>query len=161
LWVIRGVLLLIPLLLLLEVVPAYVPVTHVPTGNAIPPVYQWLATHGGQQPIVELPITTVDRNFPPKDEAWYDYYAIYHSHPIVDGWSGYRPPLTEHIAAVLYDFPSQDSLAMLKKYHITYVVLHLQLYSPNVGASILAQAKANPGLQQVASFGSDSVWQVM
>lgn len=160
-WAIRGILLLIPLLLLLEVVPAYVPVTHVPTGNAIPPVYQWLATHGGQQPIVELPITTVDRNFPPKDEAWYDYYAIYHRHPIVDGWSGYRPPLTEQIAALLYNFPSQDSLAILKKYHITYVVLHLQLYSPNVGASILAQAKANPGLQQVASFGSDSVWQVI
>jgi len=160
-WAIRGVLLLIPLLLLLEVIPAYVPVTHVPTGNAIPPVYQWLATHGGQQPIVELPITTVDRNFPPKDEAWYDYYAIYHSHPIVDGWSGYRPPLTEQIAALLYNFPSQDSLAILKKYQITYVVLHLQLYSPNVGAAILAQAKVNPGLQQVASFGSDSVWQVI
>ena len=158
---IRGVLLLIPLLLLLEVVPAYVPVTHVPTGNAIPPVYSWLATHGGQQPIVELPITTVDRNFPPKDEAWYDYYAIYHSHPIVDGWSGYRPSLTEQIAALLYNFPSQNSLAILKKYHITYVVLHLQLYSPNIGAGILAQAKANPGLQEVASFGSDSVWQVV
>lgn len=160
-WAIRGVLLLIPLLLLLEVIPTYVPVTHVPTGNAIPLVYQWLATHGGQQPIVELPITTVDRNFPPKDEAWYDYYAIYHSHPIVDGWSGYRPPLTEQIAALLYNFPSQDSLAILKKYQITYVVLHLQLYSPHVGAAILAQAKVNPGLQQVASFGSDSVWQVI
>ena len=160
-WAIRGVLLLIPLLLLLEVVPAYVPVTHVPTGNAIPPVYQWLATHGGSQPIVELPITTVDRNFPPKDEAWYDYYAIYHSHPIVDGWSGYRPPLTEQIAALLYNFPSRDSLAILKKYNITYVVLHLQLYSPNIGASIFAQAQTNAGLRQVASFGSDSVWQVM
>jgi len=160
-WAIRAVLLLIPLLLLLEVVPAYVPVTHIPTGNAIPPVYQWLATHGGQQPIVELPITTVDRNFPPKNEAWYDYYAIYHSHPIVDGWSGYRPPLTEQISALLYNFPSQDSLMILKKYHIIYVVLHLQYYSPNVGAAILAQAKANSGLQQVASFGSDSVWQVV
>ncbi len=160
-WATRVVLLLIPLLLLLEVVPANVPVTHVPTGNAIPPVYSWLATHGGQQPIVELPITTVDRNFPPKDEAWYDYYAIYHSHPIVDGWSGYRPPLTNQIAALLYNFPSQDSLAILKKYHITYVVLHLQFYSPNVGASMLAQAKANPGLQQVALFGSDLVWQVI
>jgi hypothetical protein len=49
----------------------------------------------------------------------------------------------------------------LKKYNITYVVLHLQLYSPHVGASILAQAQTNAGLRQVASFGSDSVWQVM
>jgi hypothetical protein len=49
----------------------------------------------------------------------------------------------------------------LKKYHILYVVLHLQLYSPHVGASILAQAQANASLRQVASFASDSVWQVM
>ncbi len=160
-WTVRAVLVLIPVFLLLETVPAFVPVTHVPTGNAIPPVYQWLATHGGQQPIVELPITTTDRNFPPKDEAWYDYYAIYHDHPLVNGWSGYRPALTEKIAALLYNFPSQDSLAVLKQYHISYVVLHLQFYSPNVGAAILSQATGSSGLQRVALFGSDSVWRVV
>jgi hypothetical protein len=95
-----------------------------------------------------------------KDEAWYDYYAIYHSHPIANGWSGYRPPLTAQIAASLFTFPSPGSLATLRKYHIYYVVLHLQRYSPGVAATLLAQVEASPGLSRVAVFGSDSVWQV-
>ncbi len=158
--VVRCLLLLIPLALLLEAVPAYLPVTHVPTGNSIPTVYQWLATHGGQEPIVELPMAHLDENFATKDEAWYDYYAIYHPHPIVNGWSGYRPPLTTHIAGVLLNFPSQDSLAILKQHGIRYVVLHLQLYSPDIAPALLGKVEASPELHRVAAFGSDTVWQV-
>jgi len=157
---IQCVLILLPLAILLEAVPAYLPVTRVPTGNAIPAVYQWLATHGDQQPIVELPMAHLDENFSTRDEAWYDYYAIYHSHPIMNGWSGYRPPLTTYIAGVLLNFPSADSLAILKRYAIRYVVLHLQLYKPAAAAALLPEAMANPGLQLVAVFNSDYVWQV-
>lgn len=151
---------LIPFALLLEAMPAYLPVTQVPTGNQIPAVYQWLATHGDEAPIVELPIASVDRNFIVKYEAWYDYYAIYHRHPIVNGWSGLRPPLTVNIAAALSDFPAPDSLSILRQYHILYVVLHLQLYRSDRVADLLAKVEASPGLQRVADFGSDSVWQV-
>jgi hypothetical protein len=152
---------LIPLAILVEAVPAYIPVTQVPTGNAIPAVYQWLATHGDQEPIVELPMAYLNEIFSFKQEAWYDYYAIYHTHPIADGWSGYRPPLTNDMAALLLNFPSASSLAFLKQYHIRYVVLHLQYYNPAIAATILAQAESNAGLRRVAVFGSDSVWQVI
>ncbi|MBA2284023.1 MAG: hypothetical protein H0W02_00920, partial [Ktedonobacteraceae bacterium] len=156
----RCVLMLIPCLLLLEAVPAYLPVTHVPTGSQIPAVYQWLASHGGQQPIAELPIANGNQGFTSKDEAWYDYYAIYHPHPIVNGWSGYRPPLTWQIAGLLQTFPSQESLHMLRSYHIHYVVVHLQLYSPDAASTLRARLEASPDLQRNAVFGSDSVWQV-
>jgi len=155
-FVVQSLLVLISFALILEAFPFKIPVTVVPTGNHIPAVYQWLATHGDQQPIVELPISQRDG----KDDAWYDYYAIYHPHPIVNGWSGYRPPLTEQIAASLLSFPSPGSLVTLRKYHIHYVVLHLQSYSPDAAAALLAQAEASPGLNRVAVFSSDSVWQV-
>ncbi len=158
---IQCLLILIPCAILLEAIPAYLPVTQVPTGNAIPAVYQWLTTHGDQQPIVEIPIASVDRNFVSMNEAWYDYYAIYHSHPIANGWSGYRPLLTFDMSMVLLNFPSRSSLSILKQYHIQYVVLHLQFYSPTIAKSILAQAESNPELRRVAVFGSDSVWQVI
>ncbi len=96
-----------------------------------------------------------------KAEAWYDYYAIYHSHPIANGWSGYRPPLTVHMAFLLLNFPSKSSLAFLKQYHISYVVLHLQFYSSTMATTIMAQAQSSPDLRRVAVFGSDSVWQVI
>jgi hypothetical protein len=157
----RGLLLLLPLAILLESLPAYLPVTSVPTGKQIPQVYQWLAHNGGQQPLVELPMAYFNDEFSLKAEAWYDYYAIYHAHPIADGWSGYRPPLTEHMASLLENFPSVQSLGLIKRYHIYYIVLHLQLYPPLTAASILARAGANPALRRVAQFGTDSVWQVM
>ncbi|GAC1634452.1 MAG: hypothetical protein NVS4B7_21140 [Ktedonobacteraceae bacterium] len=158
---IQCLLVVIPFAILLEALPAYIPVTQVPTGNAIPLVYQWLASHGGQQPLVELPMAATDRNVETKNEAWYDYYAIYHSHPIVNGWSGYRPSLTYNIAIVLMSFPSNHSLAILKRYHIYYVVLHLQFYNPMEARSILAKVESNTDLRRVAVFGYDSVWQVM
>jgi hypothetical protein len=154
--VVQCLLILVSFALIVEALPAKIPVTVAPTGNHIPAVYQWLATHGGQQPIVELPISQTDGKY----DAWYDYYAIYHPHPIVNGWSGYRPPLTAQIAASLLDFPSSSSLSTLRQYHIQYVVLHLQRYSPGAAATLLAQVEASPGLYRVAAFGSDSVWQV-
>lgn len=157
----RTLLVLIPLAILVEAVPAYIPVTQVPTGNAIPAVYQWLSTHGDQEPIVELPMAYLNEIFSFKQEAWYDYYAIYHTHPIANGWSGYRPSLTNDMAALLLNFPSASSLAFLKQYHIRYVVLHLQYYNPAIAATILARAESNAGLRRVAVFGSDSVWQVI
>ena len=159
--VIRCLLIAIPLTLLLEAAPAYLPVTMIPTGNAIPAVYQWLAVHGDQQPIVELPMASVDRNFETKQEAWYDYYATYHSHPIANGWSGYRPPLTANMAFTLLNFPSEASLTLLKKYHIYYVVLHLQFYSTTIARTLAAKMESNPDLRRVAEFGYDSVWQVI
>jgi len=154
--VVQCLLILVSFALIVEALPARIPVTVTPTGNHIPAVYQWLATHEGQQPIVELPIAQTDG----KNDAWYDYYAIYHPHPIVNGWSGYRPPLTVQIAASLLSFPSPGSLATLRQYHIQYVVLHLQRYSPGAAATLLAQVEASSGLYRVAVFGSDSVWQV-
>jgi len=58
------------------------------------------------------------------------------------------------------NFPSKTSVAMLKQYHIRYVVLHLQFFTSIMATTILDQAKDNPDLQRIAQFGNDSVWQV-
>jgi len=164
-----GFLLLIALAIVVEARPAYLPVTQVPTGSAIPPVYQWLATHGGSQPIIELPMSN-NSAMVDEYEAWYDYYTIYHPHPIVNGWSGYRPPITTTISDAMLDFPSATSIALLKQYHILYVVFHPAMYhiaeSPSQTVATLAQMQINPDLHLVKVFGnslydSDSVWQVI
>lgn len=158
---IRGVLFLLPIALLIEAYPSSMPTTQIPTGNAIPAVYQWLATHGGKAPIVELPMAFLDVNFSSKQEAWYDYYTIYHPHPIANGWSGYRPRLTTDLAGNLLGFPSPKSIATLRYYHIEYVVLHPQLYQPSSSAPDMNALRASPGIQLVAMFGQESIWKVM
>ena len=57
--------------------------------------------------------------------------------------------------------PTEASLTLLKKYHIYYVVLHLQYYSTTIAHSLRAQMESNPDLRRVAEFGYDSVWQVI
>ena len=88
----------------------------------------------------------------------------------MNGWSGYRPDLTVSISTLLLKFPSEDSIVTLEKYHITYVVVHPQLYlqyaSPTVVTMMLAQMQANAKLHLITVFGnkistSDSVWQVL
>lgn len=163
-------LVVIPCAILLEGVPAYLPITHVPTGNSIPAVYQWLTVHDDAQPVVELPMAHMDENFTRKDEAWYDYYALYHDHPIVNGWSGYRPDLTTTISTLLLNFPSRASLEILEKYHVKYVVFHPQLFlryeSPIVVDNTLAKMQVSSQLRFIATFGSnlsrnDSLWEVI
>ncbi|HEX6484990.1 MAG TPA: glycosyltransferase family 39 protein [Ktedonobacteraceae bacterium] len=167
---ISCVFVLLPLALLAEALPSYLPITHVPTGNAIPAVYQWLATHGDSQPLIELPIGQ-DGRFSAEDEAWYDYYAIYHTHPIANGWSGYRPPLTTIISNLMQHFPSQASIDILEKYHIAYVVFHPQLFlqyvhlSPGKVDAMIVEMQASPHLRLIGVFGGDvdsgdSVWLV-
>jgi hypothetical protein len=158
--VVSVALFIIPLAVVLEGVPAYIPITHLPTGNQIPPVYRWLATHAGQEPIVELPMAHLDESFTTKDEAWYDYYAIYHPHPIMNGWSGYHPPLTVSIAESLMFFPTNDSIETLRSYGVYYVVLHRQLYPPSAAPYVMAAVHARKDLQLIAAFGNDTVWQV-
>jgi hypothetical protein len=164
------ILVIIPAALLLEALPASLPITPVPTGSAIPPVYQWLATHGGTAPVIELPISEPGTNFINQEEAWYDYYTLYQPHPIVDGWSGYRPPITTTISVVMQNFPSPASIAILQRYQIHYVVVHPKLYliyeQQNEVNTMLAQMQANTHLRLLASFGKnlasgDSVWQVV
>jgi len=52
-------------------------------------------------------------------------------------------------------------LTLLKKYHIYYVVLHLQFYSTTIAHTLVEQMESNPDLRHVAEFGYDSVWQVI
>jgi hypothetical protein len=78
----------------------------------------------------------------------------------MNGWYGYQPPLTTYIASVLLSFPSSESVALLKRYHIEYIVVYPQLYVPQTSAPSLSAMEANPDLRLVAMFGDESVWQV-
>jgi ActR/RegA family two-component response regulator len=71
---------------------------------------------------------------------------------------------------LLLKFPSADSIAILERYHVKYVVVHPQWYlqyeSPVMMAEMLAQMQANTKLHLLTTFGnniatSDSVWQVL
>ncbi|MBI2942184.1 MAG: hypothetical protein HYY04_17265, partial [Chloroflexi bacterium] len=96
-----------------------IPMQPIPTGQAIPEVYRWLAGQPVKQVLVELPID--DNAF---RQAPYIYYSTYHRWTLVNGWRSFVPPGYHELARVLQTFPSGESMATLTDLGVKYVIVH-------------------------------------
>ena len=87
------------------------------SGDRIPPIYKWLATYKAADVIVELPPTLTE-------QVKYVYYSTYHSKRLVNGYSGYTPPLWADLENRLLDFPSSESIGLLEELGVNGVLVH-------------------------------------
>lgn len=96
----------------------------IPTGRDIPPTYHWLKAKTGRPAVLELPF------FPDVgDETGYMLFSIFHKKNIVNGYSGFWPPVYEFgFRDQFENFPSGECLDILKAVKIQYVVLHLKMW---------------------------------
>jgi hypothetical protein len=107
---------LIPLLLF-ELRAA--PIRWYLTAPDAPPVYKWLATEVVSGPIVELPINYVG------SEYRYLLRATEHHEALVNGVSGFTPPLTARLTAMSKANPiPEDFLGELRKINTKLVIVH-------------------------------------
>jgi hypothetical protein len=84
-----------------------------------PAVYRWLAGNGVQGPIVELPINHVG------SEYRYLLRATEHHEKIVNGVSGFTPPLTARLTEMSKSNPIPDAfLEELRKIRTRLVIVH-------------------------------------
>ncbi|MDP3046649.1 MAG: hypothetical protein Q8O07_04155, partial [Chloroflexota bacterium] len=120
----------------------------VPTGDAVPPVYRWLAA---QPPttILELPLGDRDAT----RTLRYQYLSTYHWQRTPDGYSGFIPPKHGEMVYEMASFPSERAMALLRGYGVQYVVIHGDQWPS-------AQLAVVPGLRLVQTFGGDRVYQV-
>jgi len=92
-------------------------------GEAIPPVYQWVATHTAPDAVIlELPHY-------PASEFLYEYYSSYHWRRLANGGTGYTPPIYKAVREWLTDFPSARTIDLIQQMGITYILLHQPAYS--------------------------------
>jgi len=96
----------------------------IPTGGDLPPTYHWLKAQTGRTAVVELPF------FPDVgDETSYMLFSIFHKNNIVNGYSGFWPPVYElGFRGLLENFPSAECLDILRAVKIQYVILHLKMW---------------------------------
>ena len=120
----------------------------IPTGDAVPPVYRWLA---GQPPttILELPLGDRDAT----RTLRYQYLSTYHWQRTPDGYSGFSPPKHGEMVYEMTSFPSERAMALLRGYGVRYVIIHSDQWPA-------AQLAVVPGLRLVQTFGADRVYQV-
>jgi hypothetical protein len=121
----------------------------VPSGDAVPPVYRWLAEEG-EGPVVELPVYPFRAR---RLWAAYLYFSTYHWRPIPIGRTSFYPPAHEWLVWGLRDFPDPLSLAFLDRLGLQTVVVHPHVWDEAERAGRLAAVAAEPRLSLRKAFG--------
>lgn len=122
---------------------------------------QWLA-QAPRGAVVYLPLTIDIDNTPFMVES------LQHGLPIVNGYSGQRPPFFPTIVDALHEFPSADAMFALKDFDVRYIVTDAPVavgdwplvlrahFGPRKGAP--ASAPATPSGRDEERFIYEFVW---
>jgi len=114
--------------------------------NTAPPVYRLLAS----QPI------GVVAEFPtrPGYDAKYAYLSIFHWKPLLNGYSGFSPPVYNRRLMDLRRFPDPFSLRILRRADVRYVVVHASGYSDDREKyeQTLSTLDADEGVRKLGVF---------
>jgi hypothetical protein len=130
-----------------------------------PPVYRWLADQPGRDPIVHLPMLDVDglERRPAFHESIYMVYSTLHWKPLVNGYAGIEPRRYVEIRNLSWSFPSEEFLWALRGVGTRHVIVHRKGYGPFQWQRLqrgLPQALARGALREVATLGTDTVYEV-
>lgn len=105
---------LVLLLLCLEYVNAPLPLVEAPPAST--PVGRWLAAEQTPGAVLYLPLSMDIDNTPFMVES------LEHGRPIVNGYSGLRPPFYAALVDSLADLPSPDAFAALREADVRFIV---------------------------------------
>ena len=99
----------------------------------VPPIYLWLKAQPGNDPVIELPILPNDGLFqrPRFDDSVYLLRSTTHWRPLVNGYAGTEPESYGKVRDTMRDFPSDESIALLRSLGVRQVLVHLRGFGPN------------------------------
>jgi hypothetical protein len=120
--------------------------------DGVPKVYETLRAEP-RAVVVEVPF--------PMPSQWflngpYMVYSTQHWHPILNGYSGFRPDSYETSYEAAREFPSDQSLIRLHELGVTHVVVHLAA----LGESKVAEIARMSTLEQIASEGDVTIYRL-
>jgi hypothetical protein len=126
-----------------------------PLEDQPPQVYPWLAGEAEPGAIVELPYR------PP--EQSYLFWARHHGfRPTLNGTARQIPVSHQWIERALEDFPSSDSVRLLQRLEVRYVILHLGSYEPRALLRMLnGLTQRRRDILPSRDFGKTLVFEVM
>jgi len=130
------------------------------SGEAIPPVYRWLADQPDAR-IIELPIFIPDHHREQRIAAREQYYSLTHRHRIVNGNANVLPKGYKALVHEMRRFPSERSISLLQGLGVTHVVIHFDQMNGAERASLSVKLEAGPaGLIPAARFGDTAAFSV-
>lgn len=129
------------------------PLEKIPVGDEIPPVYQWLALQDGPTPVLELPLRPGYRLGCERV-----YYSIYHRKAIVNGFSGFIPPLYGELERRWNTEPPERTVEAAVTLGVRYLVVHGEQMSAAESQGLRQSLAGRARL--VAGFSADEVWEL-
>lgn len=150
------------LVMLLVAEFAVAPLGVAPYDVPIPEGDTWLASRPKPFVVAEVPLIN------PRDEARansrqtiYMMHSTAHWQKTVHGYSGYEPPEHAELYRQLLAFPDDPSLAHLRRFGVTYVVVHESYYAPEEWTEVRERlARYSPDLALAYRDGQTRVYQV-
>ena len=125
-------------------------------GAQVPPVYRWLS-QAEPGPVLEVPAGGLHSLSNMYRESRYMFFSTFHWHPLLNGYSGYKPPSYPAVIALARTLPDAHASEILGRIAgLRYVVVHLAEIPPEQRARWIQP----PGLKWLASFGSDVVFEL-
>lgn len=156
----RMAVIAIPMVVLVEYFSAPVPTTPVPSRRELPAVYGWLAQDPGGGPILELPLPYQEprRNLP---EIARVYASTIHWRRMLNGYSGYLPPVNREIRKRWNLVGPRQVVADAKALGVEQVLLHTQDFrTDGLQESRDALLALDPPAVKIADIEGVEVWEI-
>ena len=126
-WGNRAIAAIVPVILIALAVAEYwsVPLAgpQFPHGESVPAVYGWLGEAEDDAVVLELPQQGAS-------EFVYEYFSTYHWRRLVNGGTGYTPPIVRQMRQWFKTFPDWRSIDVIQQLGVDYVVLHQSEMAP-------------------------------
>lgn len=124
------------------------PLNAMPTGDAVPSAYRWLASHGQGRPLLELPAGSLIRG------ARRMYLSTYHWLPIMEGYSGYPPKTAGYLHEIARGLPAPGALQeLVDTVDVGWVLVHRGELPRDTAARWVGDLP--PGLERVGEWQGD------
>jgi len=120
---------------------------------ALPAAYRWLAAHPDGGVLIELPVGLGLRD--PTVEGRRMYLQGWHGHPLVNGYSSFRPPTYVEMLTALdrqYSQFTPAQVGTLQSLDVRYLLFHTAAYKKSAWEQLLTTLDGSPALARVGRF---------
>ena len=93
-------------------------------------------------------------------EAYRTYFSAFHRKRMLNGYSGFFPQSYHDQAMSLATFPSDGTIAILKRKHVRYIIIHTDQYTDRPFSDTERLIREQPKLIKVQEFGNDFVYEI-
>lgn len=138
------------------------PFSGTPYAIRVPAIVRWLDTLPTPFVVAEVPVPRAsDAGAYVRFHTAAMLHSTVHWQKTIHGYSGLEPALHARVFRELNLFPDETSIATLKDLGVTHVVVHRNLYPPDVWPDVETRLRRSEGIRFVHAEADGEVYEVL